>query len=109
MEDDYGSNVHAGLEKSVRFRVSALERFCYKGFPRNLSGTKYFVRLREVSTLKDIRFRVVPLYSNFILLGDFNSCMENSPMKTFGGNYKLRNLRKSQHVLKIQRILLVLI
>ena len=36
---------------SVRFRVSALERFCYKGFLRNSSGTKFFVRLREVSAL----------------------------------------------------------
>ena len=95
-------------------KVSTLECPLWRGFVirdslRNLSGTKYFVRLREVSTLKDVRFRVVPLYSNFILLGDFNSCMENSPMKTFGGNYKLRNLRKSQHVLKIQRMLLVLI
>ena len=27
---------------SVRFRVSALERFCYKGFLRNLSGTNVF-------------------------------------------------------------------
>ena len=38
MTDDYGSNVHAGPEKSVRFirfRVSALERFFYKGFLRN--------------------------------------------------------------------------
>ena len=62
MEDDYGSNVHAGLEKSVRFRVSALERFCYKGFLRNLSGTKVFVRLRVVSALQDVRFREVPLH-----------------------------------------------
>ena len=46
---------------SVRFRVSALERFCYKGFLRNLSGTKCFLRLREVSTLQDVRFREVPL------------------------------------------------
>ena len=61
MEDDYGSNVHAGLEKSVRFRVSALERFCYKGFLRNSSGAKFFVRLREVSALKDVHFREVPL------------------------------------------------
>ena len=61
MEDDYGSNVHAGLEKSVRFRESALERFCYKGFLRNSSGTKFFVHLREVSALEDIRFREVPL------------------------------------------------
>ena len=56
MENDYGSNVHAGLEKSVRFRVSALERFCYKGFLRNSSGAKVFVRLREVSASEDVRF-----------------------------------------------------
>ena len=31
---------------------------------------------------------------NIILLGDFNSCMEDSPMKTFGEIYKLRNLIK---------------
>ena len=47
---------------SVRFRVSALERFCYKGFLRNLSGTKTFVSLREVSALEDIHLREVPLY-----------------------------------------------
>ena len=57
MEGDYGSNVHAGLEK-----VSALERFCYKRFLRNSSGTKFFVSLRQVSALEDIRFREVPLY-----------------------------------------------
>ena len=67
MEDDYGSNVHVGLEKSVRFmeyrfRVSALERFCYKGFLRNSPGTKFFVRLGEVSALEDVRLREVPLY-----------------------------------------------
>ena len=61
MEDDYGSNVQAGLEKSARFRVFALERFCYKGFLRNSSGTKFFFRLRDVSTLEDVRFREVPL------------------------------------------------
>ena len=33
-------------------------------------------------------------YDNLILLGDFNSCMEDSPMKTFGEIYKLRNLIK---------------
>ena len=33
-------------------------------------------------------------YDNFILLVDFNSCMEDSPMKTFGEFYKLRNLIK---------------
>ena len=42
MEDDYGSNFYADLKKvpafwSVRFRVSALERFIYKGFFLNLS------------------------------------------------------------------------
>ena len=47
---------------SVRFRVSALERFCYRGFLSNSSGTKYFVRLREVSALEDVHFREVPLY-----------------------------------------------
>ena len=52
MEDDYGSNVHAGLKKSVRFRVSALEMFCDKGFLRNSSGTKFIVRLREVIALE---------------------------------------------------------
>ena len=46
---------------SVRFRVSALERFCYKGFLRNSSVTKSFVRLREVSALEDVRFKKVPL------------------------------------------------
>ena len=28
-------------------------------------------------------------YDNFILQGDFNSCMEDSPMKTLGEIYKL--------------------
>ena len=31
---------------SVYLRVSALERFCYKGFLRNSSETKFFVRFR---------------------------------------------------------------
>ena len=47
---------------SVCVRVSALERFCYKGFLRNLSQTKFFVRLRQVFALEDVRFREVPLY-----------------------------------------------
>ena len=46
---------------SFRFRVSAVERLCYNGFLRNSSGTKCFVRLREVSDLEDVRFREVPL------------------------------------------------
>ena len=66
MKDDYGSNVHVGVEKvsalrSVHLRVSALERFYYKGFFRNSSGTKFFVRITEVSILEDVRFREVPL------------------------------------------------
>ena len=44
------------------YGVSALKRFCYKGFLRNSSGTKYFARLGEVSALEDVRFREVPLY-----------------------------------------------
>ena len=51
---------------SVCFRVSALERFCYKGFLRNSSGTKFFVRLREMSALEDVSFREVPLYKDMI-------------------------------------------
>ena len=46
---------------SVRLRVSALERFCYKRFLRKSSRTKFFVRLRKVSALEDVRFREVPL------------------------------------------------
>ena len=69
MEDDYGSNVHAGLEKKyLLYGVSALERFCYKGFLRNSSRTKFFLRLREVSALEDVRFREVPLYMCSMLL-----------------------------------------
>ena len=45
--------------RSVRFRVSALERFCDKRFLRNSSGTKFFVRLREVSALEDVHFMEV--------------------------------------------------
>ena len=47
---------------SVCFRVSAMERFYYKVLLRNSSGTKFFVRLREVSALEAVRFREVPLY-----------------------------------------------
>ena len=47
---------------SVHVRVSALERFGFKGFLRNSFWTKFFVRLREVTTLEDVRVREVPLY-----------------------------------------------
>ena len=57
MEDNCGSNVHGRLP----YGMSALERICYKGFLRNSSGTKFFVRLREVSAFDDNRFREVPL------------------------------------------------
>ena len=42
MEDDYGSNVHAGLEKSVRFYgVSSLECPLWRGFViRNSLGIR---------------------------------------------------------------------
>ena len=46
---------------SVRFRMSALERFYYKGILKNSSGTKFFVRLRELCALENLRFREVPL------------------------------------------------
>ena len=46
---------------SVYFRVSAFERFCYKGFLRNSSGTKICFRLREMFALEDVRFREVTL------------------------------------------------
>ena len=46
---------------SVRFRMSTLERFCYKGCLRNLSETKLFVRVREVPALDDVPFREVLL------------------------------------------------
>ena len=49
---------------SVRFRVSALKRFCYKGLLRNSSEIKFFVCPRDVSTLEDVHFRKVPLYSS---------------------------------------------
>ena len=50
---------------SVHFRVSTLERFRYKEFLRNSSGIKFFVRVRKVSALEDVRFRDVPLYFIF--------------------------------------------
>ena len=46
---------------SIRFKMSALEGFCYKGFLRNSSGAKFFVCLREVSALANVRLREVPL------------------------------------------------
>ena len=59
---------------SVRFRVSALERFFYEGFLRNSSGTKFFVRYREVPALEDVRLREVPPYINVIYSLDLLVC-----------------------------------
>ena len=56
---------------SVRFRVSASGRFCYKGFLWNSSGTNFFVRLREVSALEEVHFREVPLYYSFLFLSSW--------------------------------------
>ena len=39
-------------------------------------------------------------FENIILLGDFNSCMDDSPMIGFCGTYKLRNLVKHPTCLK---------
>ena len=39
-------------------------------------------------------------FENMILLGDFNSCMDDSPMIGFCGTYKLRNLVKHPTCLK---------
>ena len=61
MQEDYGSNVHTGLEKSVRFRVSTLERFVIRGSLGIRPGQNFFVRLREVSALEDVRLSEVPL------------------------------------------------
>ena len=49
------------LKKSPLYGVSALEKFCYKEFLRNSFGTKFFVHLRKVSSLVNVRFREVAL------------------------------------------------
>ena len=67
MEDDYGSNVYAKLEKNcLLYGVSALECSLWRDFGirdslRIRMGGILFVLLREVSTLEDVRFREVPL------------------------------------------------
>ena len=52
---------------SLRFRVSALERFIRDSLGIRL-GQIFFFRLREVSALEDVRFREVPLYYLLLLL-----------------------------------------
>ena len=51
---------------SVRFRVSALERFCYKGFLRNSSGTNFSVQPPgtggRLSVHKTFRRRSMTIY-----------------------------------------------
>ena len=66
MEDDYSSNVHAGLEKSVRFMECPLWRgFVIRDFLGIRPGQNVLSVLREVSALDDVRFREVPLYPLF--------------------------------------------
>ena len=60
MEDDYGSNVHAGLEKSVRFMDCPLWRSFVIRDSLGIRPGQIFVRLREVFVLEDVRFRKVP-------------------------------------------------
>ena len=62
--------------------------------PKNSSAESH---LQSLSKSIDLLFSK---YENFILLGDFNSCMEDSPMKTFAEIYKLRNLIKEPAYLK---------
>ena len=45
-------------------------------------------------------------YDNFILLGDFSSCMVDSPLKTLGGIYKSRNRIKEPTQFKILHALI---
>ena len=58
-------NSRAGPEKSVHFKVmSALDCSLWRGFfefIKNSSGKKFFVRLKEVSALEEVRFLEVPL------------------------------------------------
>ena len=46
---------------------------------RTFSNTRSNSRMEKAASTCD----------NFIFLGDFNSCMEDSPMKTFDKIYKL--------------------
>ena len=72
MEDDYGSNVHMGLEKCPLCGVSALECSLWKGFVvRDSLGIRPGQNF--LSALEDVRFREVPLYSKSILI-----CMHSS-------------------------------
>ena len=51
---------------------------------RTFSNTRSNFRMEKTASTCD----------NFIFLGDFNLCMEDSPMKTFDKIYKLSNLKK---------------
>ena len=57
----YGGRLWFKCSCGTQKKVSTLERFCYKEFLRNSSGAKFFVRLREVSALEDVRFKEGPL------------------------------------------------
>ena len=63
MEGDYGSNVHAGIEKSVRFMECPLWRgFVIRDSLGILLGQNFLSFLERLSALEDTRFREVPLY-----------------------------------------------
>ena len=46
----------------------------------------------HLDSLSKIIDSLSPKYDSFVLLGEFNSCMEDFPMKRFGENYKSWNL-----------------
>ena len=78
-----------------------MERFCYNGFLRNSSRTKFFVCLREVSALEDVRFTEVPLYSYFNYKTRFNgvSSRNNLPRKKVGAYViNLHNKKVKEHI-----------
>ena len=72
---------------NVHFRVSSLERFCFKGFLRNSSRPKFFVCLREVAALENLRFSEVPLYFNCRNLSQYLKKLHKS-VSVRNGNLK---------------------
>ena len=61
MEDDYGSNVHTGLEKSVCFMECPLWRGFVIGDSLEIRLGQNFLSVLERSALEDVRFSEVPL------------------------------------------------
>ena len=67
MEEDYSSNVHAGLEKSVRFMGCPLQSVRFGdvllyGIPQEFVQDKIFCPSQRGAALEDFRFREVALY-----------------------------------------------